>query len=251
MSPEVVVTREMIEGASDEVKFYTGGRYNGGERELSWLVYETLTSQLGLPWKRVKGMNMPDEGDPRVKELREKLNEFDFTARRTEHLGKLRGPFSEITYAETLPDPDTILGIADSSSKGTPFLSAILVDGGGDTDVVFTSVQATPALQAVLQREGQDFKVVDSAEIWLSESGKIMWIHLMNPWGEDNETQRQNINMLLGKINPKLFQKTQFAGKYNTSIALSEGPTLFWYDPAERSLLAKADKSQESVPQLY
>lgn len=257
MSAEFEVTREIVEEVRSEIKSKHGGRFLRGE--LEWITFEVIVDRLRLPWRDEQGFKMPDDNDPRVKELKRKLNQFQFADRSSGHLKKLKIPypgmeeseFPEIIYAESLPDPDTLAAVADSRIDEATYMFAVLVDRDGKKDVIFIGGPSHDKIQEALQRENQSLQAADwnHAQIALTQGGKISMIMLRNYWGRDDKTRASNVKTLLGKINPNLFVQNAMLLE-GIGIVLAGGDTLYRYDPVGNELQDRSDQSLGKVTSL-
>ncbi len=223
MSPEIKLTREMVQGVRDEVRtsFESEGK-EIGKGEFENAVFETLAERLGLPLRDIGVAVVPDWKHPDVKEFSRQLREFKFEADlpETKQIKELRVPypgipeseFPTVRYATSLPNFGVLANITDfdAAFNNRPgYFFAVLIDKEGKKEVIFFGQQSHDKIREALERTNEEElkgSEWNYAQIGLDKTtGQLDNIMLKSNWGQDNKTRMTNVTALLGKINPDLF----------------------------------------------
>lgn len=260
MSPEVQLTREMVDGVRRAIREESGIRFWPGE--LDNAVLETLTAQFSLPWTSTSRFRHPDFKDSRVKRLAEQIRSFPdqpVGQRKVVRIsGTEEGQFTEIPYSSSIPDMETLAAVAvESAQTGTlQFIFAGVADSEEGKSVVFASFDNFRFVRASLGKDGPELgREWHIARISLTETGKLQWVTLEDEeWGGDVNERTENVRALLSRINPALFY-SGFEGQIPVSGPTDD--TLYWFNTSTTELRQKPRLSDHrsipvgSVPPLY
>lgn len=261
MSPEVRLTREMVQSVRDEVRDYFRSQgWVVGVGEFENAVYEDLANRLQLPMKDLGVAVVPDWEHPDVIEFRRQLKELKFEPEgvQNEEIREIRVPyrgipeseFPIVRYATSLPNVGVLHDITDFDvdiNDRPGYFFATLIDKD-EKDVIFFGRQSHEKIREALEKtDNERLKGAkwNYAQIGLDKTtGEITNVMMKTDWGEGAD-KIANVLALLGKINPELFIKKEIF------IDKAGGNLDFIFNPTTGEIEDFGTKIVRKVPQLY